>query len=314
MSEASAADAQTPRRPVIGLALGSGSARGWAHIGILRELEAIGIVPDIITGTSIGALVGAAAVAGRLDRLEDWVSELTRLQTARFFELNRSLKGFVNTRRLHDYLNEVIADDSLPIESLPRRYAAVATDLYSGRELWLDKGPLIEAVWASISLPGLFPAIRQGQRWLVDGGLVNPVPVSVCRALGAEVVIAVNLNGDIVGKHFRRVERSASSGTHSLTARLTDLVMEYTGGFFQRDSEAAPPGMFEAIAGSINITQDRITRSRMAGDPPDVLLTPRLAQIGLLEFYRAREAMEEGRQCVRRMRDSLDWALAAGID
>ncbi len=285
----------------IGLALGSGSSRGWSHIGVINALTAEGITPDIVSGTSIGSLVGASYVSNNLKKLEEWVCSLTKFETARFFEINTSLNGFVNTDRLHFFLNEYVANDQSVIEDLAKRYATVATDLETGREVWLTEGSILEAVWASFSLPGLFPAIKNNNRWLVDGGLVNPVPISVCRALGADIVIAVNLNGDIVGKHFQKPKKITKQHTGTV-GKLTDLVAEYTASVFSSSKEKEqPPGLFEAIAGSVNITQDRITRSRMAGDPPDILLTPKLSHIGLLEFYRAEEAIKEGEQCVRRM-------------
>ena len=188
----------------IGLALGSGSSRGWAHIGIISELAKLGIEPDIVCGTSVGAMVGAAYAKGNLEKLEVWACSVTKLDVARFLNINTSMTGFVHTERFHAYLNENIASDDDIIEDLPKTYAAVSTDLESGREVWLTQGSIIQAVWSSMALPGLFPAIRNDHRWLIDGGLVNPVPVSVCRALGADIVIAVNLNGDIVGKHLEK--------------------------------------------------------------------------------------------------------------
>jgi len=285
----------------IGLALGSGSSRGWSHIGVIKALSEQGIVPDIICGTSIGALVGASYAFGNLDKLEDWACSLTKLETAKFIEINTSLSGFVNTERFHHFLNEYVAGDTQQIESCSSKYAAVSTDLESGREVWLTKGSVLEAVWSSISLPGLFPAIKNNDKWLIDGGLVNPVPVSVCRALGADIVIAVNLNGDIVGKHFQKPKKPIKK-ENGLIEKITDIVSEYATPLFSRkEPEDQPPNLFEAVAGSINITQDRITRSRMAGDPPDILLNPKLSHIGLLEFYRANEAISEGKQCVQRM-------------
>ncbi len=296
-------------KPKIGLALGSGSSRGWSHIGIIGALADLGIEPDIICGTSIGSIVGASFVAGNLPELEDWVRSLTKLETARFFEISSAMNGFVNTKRLHDFLNKCVARDDAAIESFDKAYAAVSTDLQTGREVWFTTGSIIEAVWASISLPGLFPAIRNDSKWLVDGGLVNPVPVSVCKALGADIVIAVNLNGNIAGKHFEQ-QKKQPNHINRVTGLVTDLVREYTGDLFSSPvSEDQPPSLFDAIAGSVNIAQDRITRSRMAGDPPDILLTPRLAHIGLLEFYRASEAIEEGRNCVQRMQSEIRHVL-----
>lgn len=298
----------------IGLALGSGSARGWSHIGIISALEEFGIVPDVVCGTSIGALVGASYVSNNLKKLEEQVCSLTKFDTARFFEISFSLSGFVNIEKLHDFLVENIAGDEAEIGGLSKQYAAVATELESGREVWLTDGSIIEAVWASISLPGLFPAIKSDNKWLVDGGLVNPVPVSVCRALGADIVIAVNLNGDIVGKHFVK-SKKLKSQDEGVKDKITGLVKGYTGSLFSNNKDEdrdKPPGLFDAIAGSINIVQSRITRSRMAGDPPDILLSPKLSDIGLLEFYRAGEAISEGRRCVQRMGEEIQHVFEMG--
>jgi NTE family protein len=296
-------------KPKIGLALGSGASRGWSHIGIIGALAHLDIAPDIVSGTSIGALVGASYVAGNLSSLEDWVRSLTRMEMARFFEIGSGFNGFVNTKRLHAFLNEHIANDDAMIERFEKGYAAVSTDLRTGREIWFTGGSVIEAVWASISLPGLFPAIRDDNKWLVDGGLVNPVPVSVCRALGADIVIAVNLNGNIAGKHFEHTRKKPAQ-KNKVADLVTDLVREYTGKVFSPGGEEdETPGLFDAIAGSVNIAQDRITRSRMAGDPPDILLSPRLAHIGLLEFYRAKEVIEEGQKCVQRMQPEIQHVL-----
>lgn len=293
----------------IGLALGSGSSRGWSHIGVIKALAAQGIVPDIVCGTSIGSLVGASYLSNNMDKLEQWVCSLTRFETARFFEINTSLNGFVNTERLHHFLNEYVAGDSATIEDLDKQYASVATDLETGREVWLTNGSVLEAVWSSMSLPGLFPAIRNNNKWLVDGGLVNPVPVSVCRALGADIVIAVNLNGDVVGKHFQNHKNIIKQNT-GMVGQITDLVADYAASVFSTTKvEDQPPSLFEAIASSVNITQDRITRSRMAGDPPDIVLSPKLSHIGLLEFYRANEAINEGEACVQRMLPEIQHVL-----
>jgi NTE family protein len=294
---------------IIGLALGSGSSRGWSHIGIIRALSDLGIDPGIICGTSIGALVGASYVSNKLENLEEWVCSLTKFETAKFLDINSRFNGFVNQERLHDFLREYVAADDDLIEKLPKLYASVATEIENGKEIWLTKGPLLEAVWSSISLPGLFPAIRNNDKWLVDGGLVNPVPVSACRALGADIVIAVNLNGDIVGKHFKKHDTPSIKDT-GIVSKITDWVTDNTLSIFSGDKTTEqPPSLFEAIAGSVNITQDRITRSRMAGDPPDILLAPKLSHIGLLEFYRGKEAISEGKNCVRRMLPEIKHVL-----
>ena len=291
----------------IGLALGSGSSRGWSHIGIINELSTLGIQPDIVCGTSVGAMVGAAYAGGNIKRLESWACSVTKFDVARFLDISTSFTGFVHTERFHKFLNEYIAGDEDLIEDLPKVYAAIATDLDTGREVWLQKGSVIQAVWSSMALPGLFPAIRYNNRWLVDGGLVNPVPVSVCRALGADIVIAVNLNGDIVGK---RLNKTVAKNGISVSGKLSELVKEYTNlSLFEPVNTQQPPSLLYAIAASVNITQDRVTRSRLAGEPPDIVISPKLSDIGLLELYRAEEAIEEGHKCVQRMVDEIEYVL-----
>ena len=303
----------------IGLALGSGAARGMSHIGIINALAIMGIEPAIVCGTSVGSLVGASYAAGKLDTLESWARSLTRLDVARFIDISPSFSGFVDTDRLHEFLNDNVASDAAVTEDLPKSYASVATDLGTGREVWLNQGSIIQSVWASMSLPGLFPAIRHNNSWLVDGGLVNPIPVSVCRAMGADIVIAVNLNGDIVGKHFGRsngnakhsVQPTGGNRGRGVSEKLNELVKEYTNFslFDNAPKVDQPPNLLEAIAGSVNICQDRITRSRMAGDPPDIMLSPKLSDIGLLELYRSGEAIKEGMKCVERLHSEIEHVL-----
>ena len=284
------------RQPRLGVALGSGSARGWAHIGVLKALAQAGIVPDIVAGTSIGALVGAAYASDRLERLEEWVTQIDWWEIIRYMDLRL---GGVEGERLMQAFSERVEDAR--IETLPKPFGAVATDLQTGREVWFQEGSLLEAVRASIALPGLFSPVRHQDRWLVDGGLVDPLPVSLCRALGADRVIAVNLNGDIVGKHFgARTPRLMMPSP--LLARLSAGLQAVLGNSHAAENPEAPddpPGLFEVMASSINIMQDRITRARMAGDPPDVVLAPRLAHLGLMDFDRASEAIQIGAECVR---------------
>lgn len=303
----------------VGLALGSGAARGWAHIGVIQRLQQLGIQPDIVCGTSIGALVGAAYVAGNVDKLETWVRQLDKFQTARYFSINRSFKGFVNKERLRMFLDEYVVQADVQIENMEKPFASVATDLHTGREIWNTSGSMMDAVWSSISLPGLFPAIKHHNRWLVDGGLVNPVPVSLCRALGADVVIAVNLNSNIVGRHLQpqavdEKENNKKSESQGLTGRISDMIADYTTNLFsKKENEDVAPDLLDSIAASINITQDRITRSRMAGDPPEISLSPRLSHIGLLEFYRAKQTIEEGIACVDRDRQDIEYCLGVKL-
>ncbi len=179
----------------IGLALGSGSAKGWSHIGVIRGLQEANIAIDIVCGSSIGALVGGAFAAGKLDEAEKLVRELAWSDIMGFMEVPVPRSGIINSEKIADYLRQRIGDPN--IEDLPIPFAAVATDLTSGQEVWMRQGSLIEAIRASISMPGMFtPCFREG-RLLVDGGLVNPIPVSLCRSMGANTVIAVNPNTDV---------------------------------------------------------------------------------------------------------------------
>lgn len=293
---------QVNSTPTIGLALGSGASRGWSHIGVIKALSELDIHPQVVCGSSIGAIVGAAYVAGNLDKLEQWVRSLTRVELAKYIELNLSLNGFVDTEKLHEFFIQCVCREDQSIEDSTAKFASVATDLETGREVWFTSGPLIDAVWASISLPGLFPPLQHQGRWLVDGGLVNPVPVSVCHALGADIVISVNLNGDIVGKHFIQKRNGQQNNGNHVMDRLSRAFNKYSPSLFNDEKEKpSPPGLFDAIAGSINIAQDRITRSRMAGEPPDILLSPKLSHVGLMEFYRAAASIQEGKECVMRM-------------
>lgn len=306
------------RRPRLGLALGSGAARGWAHIGVLRGLEAAGVVPAVVCGTSIGALVGAAYCAGELDALEAWARRLEWRTVLGFFDLYLR-GGLIRARRLFEAFAAEIPDR--PIETLPKPFAAVATDLATGQEVWLREGSMLEAVRASVALPGLVAPVRLEGRWLVDGGLVNPVPVSACRALGAEVVMAVDLNTTLLGRRFKTSppapsppaaepseEEVSPVTSRNLRDVLHGLAADLRSRFFGDEAEDRDdsPTMYDVMANAINIMQVRITRSRMAGDPPELLVTPRLHRFGLLDFDRAAEAIEEGRRAVAQ-------ALASGV-
>jgi NTE family protein len=308
-----------PHAPVIGIALGSGAARGWSHIGVLQGLAEVGIQPQIVAGTSIGALVGAAYVSGHLAALEDWVGTLRRRGFFRFLDIRMPGQGLVQGGRLMEHLARYIPD--VEIAELPKPFGAVATDLASGREVWLRDGHLPQAVRASIAVPGLFTPVLQGKRWLVDGGMVNPVPVSLCRALGAQLVIGVNPFGDRMARFNARnglLPEPPTALEPELEAALRSHAMERRKrpGRLRRSAEGKGeptadkgPSMMEVMVGALNIMQERITRSRMAGDPPDVLLAPRISHISLLEFDRAEEAIAEGRACVQRMLPALQDAV-----
>lgn len=291
-----------PRKPRVGLALGSGSARGWAHVGAIRAPEQAGIRPDLVCGTSIGALVGAAYAAGELERFEQWLLGLTIADVLSFMDVRLS-GGVIKGERLMEFFRRNFIDR--PVEGLAMPFAAVATALHSGAEVWLREGSTIDAVRASIALPALFtPVVHEG-RMLVDGGLVNPVPVSLARAMGADVVIAVDLSSDILGRRLREEPEPEVTGAEvsewrrKLQENLSALIPARPG------DEPKLPSMLDVVATSINIMQVRISRSRMAGEPPDVIVSPRLAHLGLLDFHRAKEAIEAGERAVEAALPSL---------
>ena len=289
-------------RPRVGLALGSGSARGWAHIGVIRALEKAGVRPDLVCGTSIGALVGAAYAAGELDRLEQWVLGLGIGDVVGFFDVGIT-GGLLKGARLGEFARQHFADR--PIEQLAMPFATVATALRTGAEVWLREGSTLEAVHASIALPGLFTPVRRDGAFLVDGGLVNPVPVSLARAMGADVVIAVDLASDILGRRLRAAAPAdAPPGAVSKWMRkLKDNVGALVPG--KSSDEPAMPSILDVMTTSMDIMQVRIARSRMAGDPPEVVVAPRLARLRLLDFHCAKEAIEEGQRAVERVAHNL---------
>ena len=300
-------------RPRIGLALGSGSARGWSHIGIIEALHEAGIEPDIVCGTSIGALVGAAYVTNQLGALKEFAEALTWREIVSLLDVRLSGGGLISGKQIVGLLHRLNINTA--IENCAKPFTAIATDLESGREIWLHEGPIDEAVRASISLPGIFSPAPREDRWLVDGGLVNPVPVSACRALGADIVIAVNLNGDIVEQFGVKSSKRPLGRMPGIPPEfLRRLLEQVPAPIREQASTIAPkllrsapshPGYFEVLTNSINIMQDQITRSRLAGEPPHVMLLPRLRAIGLLEFHRAGEAIAEGRACVEQALPTL---------
>lgn len=280
--------------PRLAIALGSGSARGWAHIGVLRALLQAGVVPDIVCGTSIGAFVGAAYASGSLDPLEGWVRGLTRRDVLGFFDVSLVAGGLIKGEKLLGYTSRLFLDETFA--DLDKPFACVATDLASGREVWLREGRILDAVRASVALPGLLvPQLLDG-RYLVDGGLVNPVPVSLCRALGADIVIAVDLSMDTIGLRQRRGDASAPAPAWRQT------MGRWLGREGDGDGEdVARPSLADVVSNSIAIMQGRISRSRLAGEPADVLIAPRLGQLGLLDFHRAHEVIAAGRMAAEHM-------------
>ena len=297
-------------RPKIGLALGSGSARGWAHVGVIKALLRNGVRPDVVTGASVGAIVGAVYCLGGLRGFERWLLKLTRREVFSYMDMRPSAGGLIQGKRLLQAFHDNFGDPQF--SDLKRPFAAVAADVETGQEIWMQEGPVSEGVRASFSLPGLFSPVRHNGRWLVDGGLVNPVPVSLARALGADRVIAVSLNEGIVGRPFRRAAALAeATGDPGWLDRIMTNVHEHAPWLNlplrdeRSESDANAPGLLQVLVSSLNIMQDRITRSRMAGDPPDLIVAPRLDQIGLLEFERAEEAIAEGEASVHRLAPAI---------
>lgn len=294
-------------KPRIGLALGSGSARGWSHIGVIRVLEEAGIVPDVVCGTSVGAIVGAAYAAGELDRFEDWVRGVTWKSVVSMLDIKMG-GGLIEGSKLTEFFRTRFEDGG--IEQLGKTFACVATDLVSGREVWLREGSVIDSVRASIALPGLFTPAMLGGRMLVDGGLVNPVPVSLCRALGADFVIAVDLNWNLVGRrnrvsgetrqeHRAEVEAVVEADQPATKRGIMEAVLaRFKPGFFgNAEARAAgTPSMLDVLTTSLNIMQVRITESRLAGEPADAMIRPRLSDVAAMDFHRAVGSIEEGRR------------------
>jgi NTE family protein len=299
----------------IGLALGGGSARGWAHIGVLRALHEAGIFPDIVAGTSIGAVVGGCYVAGELEALEQFARELTRRRVLGFLDFNFSGSGLITGQRLCDVLDARLKQAL--IEGLPRRFVAVATEIGTGHEVWLSRGRLVDAMRASYALPGIFRPVRIDGRWLFDGALVNPIPVSVCRALGARYVIAVNVNSDSCGHGTVVPQMDTFTAAEEAPVAVAETPASYgVGGmrkllkrqFFGRGDTG--PGISRVMMEAFNIVQDRIARSRLAGDPPDIVISPKLPQFGLFDFHQADALIEGGMLAARRELDDIERELA----
>jgi NTE family protein len=293
-------------RPRLGLALGSGAARGWSHIGVVNALVEQGFRPEVVAGASVGALVGAAYASGRLAALEQWVAALTQRDVWRLVDTVFRGGGVMTGNRLMIAIATHVGDAK--IEDLPVAFGAVATDLYTGEEIWLREGSIMTAIRASSGLPGLFAPSWHADRWLIDGGVVNPVPVSLCRALGADVVIAVDLSRPVTRAAMRAArggttaQRSAAAEPTPASAEGAAVLRRWSGlldglveSFRARRSE---PGLFEVMASAVGIMQERITRDRLAADPPDLVLKPDLSRLQLMDFHRARESIDTGRRSV----------------
>jgi NTE family protein len=304
------------KKPTVGLALGGGAARGFAHIGILRTLLANGIVPDIIVGTSIGAVVGASYASGHLDTLEDWAKGLLPRNIFSYLDIRLNGSGLIGGSKLAAQLEASFG--GVLIDELPLKFAAVSTEVNTGHEIWITDGKLVEAVRASYALPGIFEPVLIGDRWLVDGALVNPVPVSAARALGAEIVIACNVSTDVFGHGTIISAHGKPPAEPELPAEPEVVAKRGFGKFFSAEKtvkreffgSAGRPGISTVMVEAFNIMQDRITRSRLAGDPPDVLISPRVGKIGWFDFHRAEETIAHGVRAAERNIESIQEAIS----
>jgi NTE family protein len=303
----------TLARPSIGLALGGGAARGFAHIGVMRTLRAHGIEPDVIVGTSIGAVVGGCYAAGQFENFEEWARGLNFRGMLGYFDLSLSRAGLISGAQLARRLEAALG--STHIEDLNTRFAAIATEISTGHEIWLTHGRLVDALRASYALPGIFSPVRIGGRWLVDGALVNPVPVSAARSLGARLVIAVNLNSEM----FARGATVSNHGSDDFDEQAHALETEGGGlrGMFggkralRRQFLGGSPSIPTVMVEAYNVMQDRITRARLAGEPPDVTIAPRIAPIGWFDFHRAEDAIRIGEEAAERAIEDIRNAIAA---
>lgn len=321
------ASARKPRTR-LGIALGGGAARGWAHIGVLHTLARHNLFPDVVAGTSIGAVVGGCDSAGKLPELETFARSLTKTRVVGLMDFHLGGAGLIAGGRLKRLLDRDLGQ--IRIEELSAKFVAIATEINSGHEIWLTHGPLVDAIRASYALPGVFNPVKLGGRWLMDGALVNPVPVTAARALGADVVICVNLNGDLSRRGTTIQSHSAEPDSHDILPleegeagheprptgwlgsqfhAVRDVARSWRGGPAQKAEHG--PGLAAVMIDAFNITQDRISRSRLAGDPPDVMIAPKLGNIGLFEFHRAEEVIELGALATERAIDDIKAVMAA---
>jgi len=293
----------------IGIALGGGGARGWAHIGVLRTLIDAGFAPDVVAGTSMGAIVGGAYAADRLDALETFARSLDRKAAWRLADLNLGAGGgLVVGERITAALTGVIGKRE--IASLEKKFAAVATELGTGHEVWLSEGDLVGAMRASYSLPAIFVPVRRDERVLIDGSITNPVPVSACRAMGAHVVIAVPLPaGPATGARFASVPAAETSAWRKALAAFREPERFVAGQLFGDTPDTLTTAAVSV--GALNILLDRMTRVRLASDPPDVTVTSEIGRIALLEFDRADEAIRIGAESTKRVLPEIE-ALVKG--
>ena len=295
-------------QPVLALAMGGGGALGWSHIGVLRVLEEAGIRVDAMAGTSIGALVGGCYLAGKLDELEEVARSITWRHLVGFADPQFGGPGLIKGDAIVSELTRHLGH--IPVEDLSAPYVAVAADLLSGQEVWLRSGALERAIRASISIPGIFLPVEHGLSLLVDGGLVNPVPVSAARALGGEIVLAVDVASDYLGVaeaaglHQGMLTRKSSTVVDSWSGRIKGIA----GALFDRSRKR--PGLYSVGVTSAVLIMRELAKAKMALGPPDVLVRPPLGGFAPIEFDKADALIEAGAEAMRAALPSLKAKLA----
>ena len=292
----------------LGLALGSGAARGWAHLGVVRGLKELGVKPDVVAGCSVGALVGGAYLLDALDEFEAWARELSPLSAFSNFTFGVDKGGLIDANPAFDAFRYLDKD----IAALPATFGAVAADLGTGDEVWLTEGSTIEAVRASSAIPVVFHAVQREHRWLVDGAVANPVPVSLARHLGADVVVAVDLQAvPKVLDRFNPPPPSVPAVVETLPAPRPSNFSEAFDHFIEdtrkrvdrmiavnRARQRARPQLFETAYAAADIFQMHLARLRARTDAPDIYLTPDMRAASPTAFDRADEFIEEGRKAL----------------
>lgn len=290
---------------------------------MLEKLAELGIYPDKVAGCSVGALVGAAYANDHLPELKKWVTSFSSWDVLSLMDISWRKGGLISGEKVFDVMSSRIGD--LTIEAMGKPFAAVATDLYSGQEIWFEQGSLRHAVRASCSMPGFLPPVQQGERWLVDGAVVNPVPVSLCRALNVDIVIAVDLQAhrrgelNLLPKQLKSIETlpdkdgdkqlaQSESGFTDLWGKGKDYINSFTEKF-SVSSKPSHPGMLAVMSQSMDILEQRHKRSRLMGDPPDICIIPDVSEIGTMEFHRASEAIEAGKKAVEDVQHLLNALL-----
>lgn len=282
----------------LGLVLGSGGARGLAHIGVAQVLAEKNLKPDVIVGTSIGSVVGAAIAAGTMDRVERFAAEIDLARAAGlFFEFGMHRDGFIKGKKVMECLGKLLPDCA--IEDLPIRYAAVATDIGTGEPVVFEKGSLLTAIRASISIPGVFTPVKIGSRQLVDGGVSSPVPIITARDLGADKIIAVNVDNSDACPYNSRADhgiQKAAVMAKDMSARIKTKIEERIPKLGKL-LEGSPSGFgsFDIMLKTVRFCENRIAIDEIASNKPDVLIEPPVGDIPTLDFARAADAIRAGR-------------------